>query len=67
MFKLDRLLTLEQAAGKLHVSVRTLRSWRYKRRIPFTRVARRIYVDAGDVEELLNSNAVPALEPKTRT
>jgi len=67
MFKLDNLLTLEQAAAKLHVSVRTLRSWRYKRRIPFTRLARRLYVDAGVVEEILNSNAITALESRSRT
>lgn len=62
MFQLDSLLTLEQAAAKLHVSIRTLRSWRYRRTIPFTKIARRLYVDTGVIEGLLNANVIPALE-----
>ena len=33
MFKLDQLLTMEQAAKKLHITVRTMREWRYRRTI----------------------------------
>jgi len=58
---LDRLLTVEQAALKLHVSVKTIRSWRYKRRLPFTRVGRRIYIDAGVIEQLLEANVIEPL------
>jgi len=61
MYKLDELLTIEQAATKLHVKARTIRAWRYKRKIPFTRIGRRLYVGAGIVEGLLNENAIPAL------
>ena len=60
-YSINSLLTLEQAAAKLHVSVRTIRDWKYKRRIPWTRLGRRIYVDAGVVEELLARNAVTVL------
>lgn len=61
MYSLDDLLTLDQAAQKLHVSRKTIRNWRYERRIPFTRIGRRIYVSAGVVEGILNANAIPAL------
>lgn len=63
MYSLDDLLTLEQAAVKLHISLRTIRDWRYKRQIPWTRIGRRIYVSVGVVEELLARNAVSALPP----
>lgn len=63
MYKLDNLLTIEQAAAKLHVSPRTVRSWRYQRKIPFTRLGRRLYVSADIVEGLLDVNAIPALTP----
>ena len=61
-YDLDNLLTLEQVAAKLHVKLRTVRSWRYKRRLlPFTRVGRRLYVAAGVVEGLLARNEIPTL------
>lgn len=55
---LSDLLTVKQLAQTLHVSVRTVRSWVYKRRIPFTRLERRVYFNAGVVEGLLKANAV---------
>lgn len=60
-FKLGELLTVGQLAQALHVSIKTVRDWVYKKRIPFTRVERRIYFAAGVVEDLLNKNAVGAL------
>ena len=59
--QLDDLLTLEQLAEKLHVSVRTVREWRYRRRLPFTRIGRRLYVSAGAVESLLAQNVINPL------
>lgn len=61
MSLLDRLLTVEQLAQKLNVSISTVRSWRYRRRISFTRIGRRLYVDAGVVETLLDANVIAAL------
>jgi excisionase family DNA binding protein len=58
---LDDLLTIEQVAEKLHVSLRTVREWRYRRRIPFTRVGRRLYVLSGAVEVLLAQNVIEPL------
>jgi hypothetical protein len=57
----DELLTAEDVAAKFHVAVRTDRDWRYKRRLPFTRIARRLYVPVGAVEELLARNVVEPL------
>ena len=57
----DELLTVEDVAAKLRVSVRTVRDWRYKRRLPFTRIARRLYVPVGAVEMMLARNVIPAL------
>lgn len=58
---LDDLLTIEQFAEKLKISVRTVREWRYRRRIPFTRIGRRLYVPAGAVESLLARNVIEPL------
>lgn len=58
---LDDLLTIEQFAEKLKISVRTVREWRYRRRIPFTRVGRRLYVPTGAVEALLARNVIEPL------
>ncbi|MCZ7649522.1 MAG: helix-turn-helix domain-containing protein [Planctomycetota bacterium] len=61
-YRLDDLLTLEQVAEKLHVKVRTVRSWRHKRQLlTFTRVGRRLYVSAEAVENLLSRNEIPTL------
>ena len=62
MHSLDRLLTLEQAAEKLHVKVRTLREWGYRWTIPFTKLGRRLYVDGGVIEKMLDANVIPVLE-----
>jgi excisionase family DNA binding protein len=61
VYTLDGLLTVPEVAARLKVKVRTVRDWVYKRRIPFTRFQRRIYIAAGVVEELLTRNAVAAL------
>jgi excisionase family DNA binding protein len=60
-YKLSDLLTLQEMAGKLRISIRTVRDWIYKRKIPFTRLGHRLYVSAGVVEDLLNANAIGVL------
>jgi excisionase family DNA binding protein len=61
-YSLNDLLTLQEMAAKLRVSLRTVRDWIYKRKIPFTRLGHRLYVSVGVVESLLNANAIGALE-----
>ena len=65
-YTLENLLTIEDVAAKLRIAVKTVRSWRYKRKIPFTRIGRRLYVSGGVVEELLARNVIPALPSKAR-
>lgn len=57
---LDHLLTLEELAQKLRVSVRTVRSWLAKGILRPIKFQRRVYIDARIVEELLQRGAVPA-------
>lgn len=59
-FNLNDLLTVEELAAKLKVSLKTVRSWIYLRRISFTRFGRRVYFSTDAVEELLARNAVAA-------
>jgi len=61
-YNLDHLLTVQQFAEKLGVKVRTVRSWIYKRVVPFTRFERRVYFSATVVEQMLSHNAVPAFD-----
>jgi len=62
-YKLDQLLTVKEFAVRMSVKLRTVRSWIYKRAIPFTRFERRVYFSSTVVEELLERNAIPALRP----
>jgi len=60
-YKLDSLLTVEQAAAKLSVKIRTVRDWVCKRKIPFTKFERRVYISADVIEERLQLASVSAL------
>ncbi len=60
-YKLDHLLTVEQLARRLAVSVRTVLDWIARRRIPFTRFQRRVYFHAGVIEQMLQRSQVSAL------
>lgn len=57
-YKLGDLLTIPELAETLRIKVRTVREWVARRTIPFTRLKRRIYFDAGVVEGILRGNAV---------
>jgi len=56
-YSLEKIVTAEALATRLGVSVKTVRDWVYKGKIPFTRFQRRLYFDAGVVEGMLNKNA----------
>ncbi|MEI6234174.1 MAG: helix-turn-helix domain-containing protein [Planctomycetota bacterium] len=58
---LDGMLTVQELSAKLKISVRTVREWTQRRKIPFTRIHHRIYFDAGVVERILQRNAVEAV------
>ncbi len=62
-YKLGGLLTIDELATALRVAPRTVRDWIAQRKIPFTRVHRRIYVATGIVEQMLRRNSVAAAPP----
>ena len=62
--RLDDLLTIEELAVKLKIKPRTVRGWIEKRRIPFTKMGRRVYFSAGVVEGILQGNTVLSVSPR---
>ena len=59
---MSELLNLKEGAKELKLSIHTLRSWIYQRRIPFVRLGRRILLRKEDLEEIVNRNLVKASE-----
>ncbi len=57
-YKLDELLRVEDVAQRLGVSLKTVRSWIYLRKFPFTRIGRRVYFSIAIIEEILSRNSV---------
>jgi excisionase family DNA binding protein len=66
MYKFDGVLGAEEVAAKLKITLKTVRSWVYLRKIPFTKLGRRVYFAVGVVEEMLRRNAVPAIPTQQR-
>jgi excisionase family DNA binding protein len=54
------LLNLREGAKELHLSIHTLRSWTYQKRIPFVRLGRRILLRREDLEKFVSKNIVKA-------
>ena len=57
-YKLNELLRVEDVAEKLGISLRTVRSWIYLKKVPFTRIGRRVYFAVTAIEEILQRNAI---------
>lgn len=60
-YKLNSVLTVEQVAERLAVSIRTVRDWVCKRKIPYTKFERRVYISVDVIEERLRRAAVGVL------
>jgi excisionase family DNA binding protein len=58
---LCQLYSLPEAAGILGVSVATMRSWVWMRKIDVVHVGRSVRVRKDTLEELVNAGSVPAL------
>jgi excisionase family DNA binding protein len=56
------LLTVQEAALLLRVSVSTLYGWAWQRRIPFVKVGRALRFDRADLEDFIRTNR---FEPRT--
>lgn len=48
-----QLLTIEEAAARLSVSIRNIRHQIYRRQLPIVKVGRLVRIDAGDLEEFI--------------
>lgn len=58
----SKLNTLPQAAEQLGVSVKCLRSWIYRRTIPYVKVGRAVRISDETIETIINCGTRPALE-----
>lgn len=54
-----RLLTIEQAAARLNVSVRNIRHQIYTRRLAVVKIGRLVRIDERDLEALIARGRVP--------
>lgn len=54
------LLTTEEFAAALGLSVKTIRQWTWRRRVPFVRVGRAVRFRPETVNEIINRGSVPA-------
>lgn len=57
-----RLLSVEEGAKVLNVSVHCVRRWLRLRRLPHHRVGRRVMLDEGDLERFVEAGRVEARE-----
>lgn len=55
---LERLLTIEEAAERLNVSVRNIRHQIYRRRLPVVKIGRLVRVDEKDLEAFIDRSRV---------
>jgi excisionase family DNA binding protein len=59
-----RLMALPQAAQELGVSVACLRSWIYRRAIPYVKIGRSVRISAETVQQVIARGTIPALEER---
>jgi excisionase family DNA binding protein len=52
----QRLLTVQEAAKYLAVSVSTLYGWVWQRRVPFVKIGRALRFDPSDLEAFVDAN-----------
>jgi len=57
----SKLNNLPQAAEQLGVSVKCLRSWIYRRTIPYVKVGRAVRISDETIEQIISRGTVPAL------
>lgn len=58
----SKLNTLPQAAEQLGVSVKCLRSWIYRRSIPYTKIGRAVRISDETIQKIIDRGTMPALE-----
>jgi excisionase family DNA binding protein len=60
--RVRHLKSLPQAAEELGVSVRTLRSWIYQRKISYLKIGRCVRISDETIQQIINRGSIPALE-----
>jgi len=61
-----KLLTLQEAADRLSISLPTIRSWVWQRKIEIVRIGRCVRIREEVINELIRRNTVPP-SPPSRT
>jgi len=67
-YRLGDLLTVDELAEKLHVAVKTIRDWVYRRKVPYTKLHGHLYFSGQWAEAALDNAArepLPAGHPGT--
>jgi excisionase family DNA binding protein len=60
---MSKLVTVNEAAKQLGVSVAAIRDWRFRRKhLDFVKVGRSVRVLQGSIDKLIEHQTVPALE-----
>ena len=54
------LLSIDEAANELKVSIHTIRSWGYQGRFPLVKLGRRVLIDRETLENFVKKNIVPS-------
>ena len=58
----SKLNSLPQAAARLGISVKCLRSWIYRRSIEYVKVGRAVRISDATIERIINRGTMPPLE-----
>jgi excisionase family DNA binding protein len=59
-----KLNSLPQAAEQLGVSVKCLRSWIYRRAIPYIKVGRAVRISDETIQRIIDRGTMPVLEER---
>ena len=59
-----KLNSLPQAAEQLGISVKCLRSWIYRRTIPYTKIGRAVRISDITIQSIIDRGTMPALEER---
>lgn len=60
----SRLMPLPQAAQELGVTVACLRSWIYRRAVPYVKIGRAVRISDETIQKIIDRGTMPALEDR---
>jgi excisionase family DNA binding protein len=56
----SNLLTIEESSALIRLKPSTLRDWLLKRKIPYVKLGRRVFIRRSDIEALISASVVSA-------